>query len=169
MVLPFDTCRSTAYLLEHYMMRYIRSLVLGTCFVVWLVLPVSADWEFTKWGMSPEQVVQASKGKARPPGPEEDISTVLLTQDWQSGRFLFTVSYIFNKHGGGQRLGEVKLQLQNTQLRGQLLDALKEKYGTPRDERRGPINLVEWQHSGDSIHYLTDLKDATILYQPLRQ
>src|SRR5687767_3036595 len=140
------------------MMRYIRSLVLGTCFVVWLVPPVSADWEFTKWGMSPEQVIQASKGQARPPGPEEDISSVLLTQDWQSGRFPFTVSYIFKKATGGQRLSEVKLQLQNTQLRGQLLDALKKRYGTPRDERKGPISLVEWQHSGDSIHYLTDLE-----------
>ena len=149
------------------MARYICSLLLGTCFVVCLVLPVNADWEFTKWGMSPEQVVQASKGQARPPGPEEDISSVLLTQDWQSGRFLFTVSYIFKKDAGGQRLREVKLQLRNTQLRGQLLDALKKKYGTSKEERKGPINLVEWQHSGDSIHYLTDLKDATILYQPL--
>jgi hypothetical protein len=42
------------------MKRYIFSLLLGSCFVVWAVLPVRADWEFTKWGMSPEQVVQAS-------------------------------------------------------------------------------------------------------------
>ena len=149
------------------MTRYVCSLLLGPCVVGWSVLPVSADWEFTKWGMSPEQVVQASKKQAHPPGPEEDIASVLLTQNWQSGRFRFTVSYIFKKDAGRPRLSEVKLQLQNTQLRGELLDALKKQYGSPKAERKGTINLVEWQHSGDSIHYLTDSKDATILYQRL--
>jgi len=29
-----------------------------------------ADWQYTRWGMSPEQVVQASRGKATPVPPE---------------------------------------------------------------------------------------------------
>jgi hypothetical protein len=39
------------------MKRYIFSSLIGFYFLIYSVIPVSADWEFTKWGMSPEQVV----------------------------------------------------------------------------------------------------------------
>src|SRR5262245_64726094 len=113
---PFDICPGTAYLSEHSMKRYIFSLLLGSYYVGWSVFPVSADWEFTKWGMSAEQVVQASNGQAHPnteakPFPKTTFPEVLLTQDWQSGRFRFTVWHFFaNKGKGGLNLVQLRLK-----------------------------------------------------------
>jgi hypothetical protein len=146
--------------------RYIFSLLLVSCFLVWSVLPVRADWEFTKWGMSPEQVVQASNGQARPPRP--DIPSVLLTQDWQSGQFLFAVEYFFEKRAGGQRLTRIQLLLKNTELRDEVLADLKRKYGTPRGELKGHISGPYWEYQGDDINYLTDQETVTIHYAPVR-
>ena len=117
------------------MNRYVFSLLLGSYFVLWSFLPVSADWEFTKWGMSPEQVVQASGGQAHPPHPSE-IPSVLLTQDWQSGRFLFVVLYFFEKREEAQRLSRIQLELQNTELRDEVLTYLKRKYGAMSAKER---------------------------------
>jgi hypothetical protein len=110
------------------MKRYIFSLLVGSCLVVWSVLSVNADWEFTKWGMSPEQVVQASNRQARL--SQDEIPSVLLTQDWQSGRFLFVVSYLFDEGARGQGLTKIQLQLKNGELRKELLADLKNKYGS---------------------------------------
>ncbi len=148
------------------MNRCLFSLLVGSYFVVWSVLPVSADWEFTKWGMSPEEVVQASGEQARPPRPPE-IPSVLLTQDWQSGRFLFVVLYFFEKREEGQRLTRIQLELQNTELKDNVLADLKRKYGTPKGEIKGRISGPYWEHSGDNINYLTDQKAVTIHYQPV--
>jgi hypothetical protein len=147
------------------MKRYIFSLLLGSCFVVWAVLPVRADWEFTKWGMSPEQVVQASNGRARP--EPDEISSVLLKQDWQSGRFLFRVSYFFDEDKRGQRLTKIQLQLKNTELMDELLVDLKRKYGTPRGEIKGHVSGPYWEYLGDNINYLTDQKTVIIHYEPV--
>jgi hypothetical protein len=151
------------------MNRYFFSLLVGFCFVLWSVLPVSADWEFTKWGMSPEQVVQASNRQARPNKPGSGIpKSVLLTQDWQSGRFLFEVLYLFEKGRGGQVLTRIQLQLKNTELRKELLADLERKYGTPRGYiKEGIVTGAYWEKSGDNINYLTDQKTDTIHYAPL--
>ena len=148
------------------MKRYIFSLLLVSCFVVSSILPVSADWEFTKWEMSPEQVVQASKGQAHRPPSSDKIPSVLI-QDWQSGRFLFAVSYLF-EGAGGQRLTRVQLQLKNPELKGELLAALKNKYGTPLGEITGPVSGPYWEYSGDNINYLTDQETVTIVYAPIK-
>jgi len=103
------------------------------------------------------------KGQAHP--AHDDISSILLTQDWQAGRFLFVVSYVFENTAGRQGLSLVKLQLKNTEVRDKLLSDLKRKYGRPVHEEKGHINLVAWKKSGDSIHYLTDLESDTILYE----
>ena len=148
------------------MNRYIFLLLAGFCFVVWSVLPVSAEWEFTKWGMSPEQVIQASKGQAHPPGTK-DIPSVLLTQDWESGRFLFVVSYFFEKGATGQVLTRIKLELKNTELKSEVLADLKRKYGPPRGELKGHISGPYWEYQGDDINYLTDQEAVTIHYAPV--
>jgi hypothetical protein len=145
------------------MKRYIFSLLVGSCFVVWSVLSVSADWEFTKWGMSLEQVVQASNRQAHP----SQGSSVLLTQDWQSGRFVFVVSYLFDEGTRGQGLTKIQLQLKNTELRKELMADLKRKYGTPRGEIKGRISGPYWENAGDNINYLTDGNAVTIVYAPV--
>src|SRR5262245_51696317 len=150
---PFDICPGTAYLSEHSMKRYIFSLLLGSYYVGWSVFPVSADWEFTKWGMSPEQVVQASNGQAHPHKEvDTEVEEPLLGQNWQSGPFLFSVWYFFSD--GGKSLNQIQLKLKNTRLTYEVLTDLKAKYGTPkRETKEDPMFSALWQYSSDQILY----------------
>ena len=56
-------------------------------------------------------------------------------QDWQSGRFPFTVLYQFENG----RLSFIKLELRNNELTYELLGALKGKYGPPEKEQNHPV------------------------------
>lgn len=48
---------------RHNVKRSIFSFLLGAHIVVGSALPASADWQFTKWGMSSEEVVETSKAQ----------------------------------------------------------------------------------------------------------
>ena len=37
-------------------------------------IPAHASWEYTEWGMSPVQVVQASKGTAKTPSKADEYN-----------------------------------------------------------------------------------------------
>ncbi|MCC6271672.1 MAG: hypothetical protein IT190_10375, partial [Microbacteriaceae bacterium] len=60
-----------------------------------------ADWQYTKWGMTIDQVVAASKGKMLRCGTACDkqrteTDTALLYAPYQSGEFEFTAFAYFN-------------------------------------------------------------------------
>ncbi len=66
--------------------------------------PARADWQYTKWGMTPEQVVAASGGKAellpaqrRPPIPS--LETV-ASGEFQDGALTLRTTFSFNAVGG---------------------------------------------------------------------
>jgi hypothetical protein len=89
-----------------------------------------------------------------------------FTQDWQSERFVFVVSYLFDEGTRGQGLTKIQLELKNTELRKELMADLKRKYGTPRGEIKGSISGPYWENAGDNINYLTDGNAVTIVYAP---
>jgi hypothetical protein len=137
---------------QTYIRRRMFILLLGAYIVLGAVLPASADWQFTKWGMSPKQVVEASHGQALPLSRDKQVESriegldALLKQDWQSGRFLFTVVYFFQKAGGGLTL--VNLTLRNNELSYDLEGALHTKYGAPDSEIKEAnvdIETVIWR------------------------
>ena len=70
-----------------------------------------ADWEYTKWGMTPQQVVSASKNLATESSdlhPDSDGNVTKLVAPYQSGKFSFEAQFGFD---AADRLASVTLVL----------------------------------------------------------
>ena len=71
-----------------------------------------ADWEYTKWGMTPQQVISASKNLTRESSdlhPDSDGNITKLVAPYQSGKFSFEAQFGFD---ATDRLSSVTLVLQ---------------------------------------------------------
>jgi hypothetical protein len=70
-----------------------------------------ADWEYTKWGMTPGQVASAAKNLTRKSSdlhPDSDGNVTKLVAPYQSGKFSFEAQFGFDV---GDRLSSVTLVL----------------------------------------------------------
>jgi hypothetical protein len=70
-----------------------------------------ADWKYTKWGMTPQQVISASNNQAREGSdlrPDSDGNVSKLVAPYQSGKFPFEAQFGFD---AGDRLSSVTLVL----------------------------------------------------------
>jgi hypothetical protein len=70
-----------------------------------------ADWEYTKWGMTPGQVASAAKNRAKPGTdlhPDSDGNVTKLIAPYQSGKFSFEAQFGFD---AADRLSSVTLVL----------------------------------------------------------
>lgn len=118
-----------------------------------------ADWQYTKWGMTADQIVAASSGAARlvPSDQVErqsgaDFTTIALGT-FSTGPFSFNVSFRARK--GESKLHYVRLELNDPSRYGDLLNSLKSKYG--EGESSGEKSSVatstknRWQANPDTI------------------
>lgn len=74
---------------------------------------VKADWEYTKWGMTPEQVTSAAKNLTRASSdlhPDSDGNVTKLVAPYHSGKFSFEAQFGFN---ATDRLSSVTLVLKD--------------------------------------------------------
>jgi len=72
-----------------------------------------ADWEYTKWGMTPQQVISASKNLTRESSdlhPDSDGNITKLVAPYQSGKFSFEAQFGFD---ATDRLSSVTLVLKD--------------------------------------------------------
>jgi hypothetical protein len=70
-----------------------------------------ADWEYTKWGMNPQQVALASKNLAKEGSdlrPDSDGNVTKLIAPFQSGKFSFEAQFGFDS---ADKLASVTLVL----------------------------------------------------------
>lgn len=79
--------------------------------VAWI--PLKGDWQYTKWGMSESQVIEASGGMAH---KEQRTSGTLLVAPYKTDDFAFTATFVFDKMGG---LDTVSLKLENADFERQ--------------------------------------------------
>ena len=139
-----------------------RQIVAVSIVLFALNSPSYADWEYTSWGMSPEQVLAASAGKASKNDDVEERSTDdafgLLKAPHNAGKFKFEVIFLFDKVSN--KLTTVNLQLMNHNVGHDLHGALMTKYGAPistqddeivgasvwRDEEQN--NTISWLRIG---------------------
>src|SRR5580704_14891470 len=70
-----------------------------------------ADWEYTKWGMTPQQVISAAKNRTRKSSdlhPDSDGNVTKLVAPYKSGKFSFEAQFGFD---AADRLSSVTLVL----------------------------------------------------------
>src|SRR5579859_1664744 len=94
-----------------------------------------ANWQYTKWGMTPQQVQSAAKGKLSPITAADSClscaSVPLLAGNYAVGGQVFRVRFEFDD---GKTLSKVVLAMpakQQTLGCNELFDSLSLKYGAP--------------------------------------
>ncbi len=131
-----------------------RLVSIGLALALGLSTSARADWQWTKWGMSPEELVSASAGKARlateeetkqkSPGPRggPPRQAMLATATHTAGELQFHVFFLFAP--ATRRLECVRLRPLNLKLEDTLRDQLITVYGKPTDARRDTITSGFW-------------------------
>ena len=82
--------------------KFFLNLATTTMLVGMINLPAQAEWEYTRWGMSVEEVVEASEGKTIPVHPDEEIlleddtQQTLLKSQWSTENYSFDVFFNFD-------------------------------------------------------------------------
>lgn len=102
-------------------------------FAVSLPAAARADWQYTRWGMTPNEVVSASGGAAAKDGASGDLKA-----RYQSGEYRFEATFNFK----GGKLWSVDLNGVSGPQCFALTGDLKAKYGTPSEYY--PRNETYW-------------------------
>jgi hypothetical protein len=152
--------------------QYNRGLVLflSNFFFIFLEMPIAfADWQWTKWGMTPQQVVSASKGVATLTSPDRRTKLSVsqagkitmdakLTAPYSANGFSFTAAFLFDVSTEGLKCVSLELVSGNANsLEGQLTTI----YGKIDRTRAIPpigLNASYWDRN-DEISLVT-LRDS---------
>ncbi|MFI5031968.1 MAG: hypothetical protein ACHQPH_14825 [Reyranellales bacterium] len=115
-----------------------------------------ADWEYTVWGMTAEEVLDASHGQAIPSFDRE--------RDWEPFRaelkapsvwhgFAFTAYFLFGPHDGELRY--VSLVMDHPLQCSRLNAMLRQIYGRPAIDINKPVlNMSSWWRTRDNFDLL---------------
>ena len=120
-------------------------ILIGACGAA----PAMADWEYTKWGMTPEQVASASKGAVTvlEPNQRKRIEEAKMESGaegtFTDGALRLHVAFSFDT--GGTGLVAVGYNALDPAQNGLLQDWLVRKYGPPQSKSGIPaIGLSTW-------------------------
>jgi len=120
---------------------------------LWWPISALADWQWTKWGMSPEEVVSASREKARLATDDEKekqsvsagskvTQLMLAVSEHDSGDLRFRVLFLFDPVS--RQLMCVRLDPGRSTTAARLRSDLIGVYGKPVDEKRDNIVSGIW-------------------------
>jgi hypothetical protein len=136
-----------------------------TVLVLLPLAPARADWAYTKWGMSPAQVVTASKGeaslKAKREKLEEMNMEVAADGTHSDGGLKLRTAFEFDAGSGGLRC--VLYAPQSSAQDELLMQTLTKQYGAP--SKSGPAGLFEnytWKTATDEIILTIENKRSNV-------
>ena len=119
--------------------KFFLTLVTTTMLISMINLPAQAEWEYTRWGMSVEELVEASEGNVIPVHPDEDIlleddtQQTLLKSQWSTENYSFDV--FFNFDVNDSELSEIVFK--STGNNEDLGLAMIEEFGLPSRAQGG--------------------------------
>jgi hypothetical protein len=138
-------------------------------FIVFYLLttsPAVADWQYTKWGMSIDEVMRASGNALRAPTPKEKHDHTLsfadrslkdlapdLIGNYNTDSFRFNAVFYF---GGNQKtLSRIELHLIDHSKLRPLLAALRSLYGEPlQSSNDSTSSMMRWRDEKNSNEVL---------------
>lgn len=116
------------------------------------------EWPYAEWGMTADQIIEASGGNALKVEGEEQTElsgagfTTLATAVVESLPFVFDVS--FRAHEGETTLSTIRLELRDPDLYEALRNSLTAEYGVGRPVPADPpdsIECTQWLTDHDTI------------------
>lgn len=151
-------------------MKLLISVIL--LLVVFAPATSHADWQYTKWGMSKEQVAKAAGGQATadgiPTAKNTETSLALLQAPYQTGRYKFIAVFMFDR--STMELTEVRLELVDTELTSSLHGELTNKYGQPEKADIPVVKLNQWRDEAKNNNLsLMSIgnRHTTLIYNPI--
>lgn len=125
----------------------------------------TADWQYTRWGDTPEQVQRASAGMVAPYNDRKRDTPLLsakLAGMYKAGSTIFTAYFSFDKD---DHLAAVDLQAERGVNCDLVVFELTKSYGPPQD--RSPHGLMKWwdKNNGNVVIY-TNYGSCAIRYLP---
>lgn len=119
--------------------------VLGMVVALWSTSAL-ADWQYTRWGMTIDEVIVASEGQAEPyenGKKNTETSAVELTAPYQGAGLKFFTYFSFDTKSNG--LVYVSLELADPSLCYELIGKLQSTYGTgTRPVETGLMDIYKW-------------------------
>jgi len=141
-----------------------------------ITFSAQADWQFTKWGMTPEQVIAASGNKYEIDPEPTDPSVMLKKGDYEAGEYEFDIEFKFRAN---RQLAVVVLTIKNEgqqALCHDLSKDIKKKYknGYLRNQDTPPFVSLAWYGSKPdnlAIGYLNagfggNQQSCSLVYKP---
>ncbi len=134
-----------------------------------LAVPAQAHWQFTRWKMTPEQVVAASGGTAELGSGERSVQGDAIkgaVGTYSAGDYQFAVNYWFKPSG----LSGVSLMLRDDAQCLALQRDLLAKYGEPVERSGGSVQRRMWADEATSNRVVlisTGLGFCELQYAPL--
>ena len=126
--------------------------------------PVNAGWQYTRWGMSPDQVVAASRGAAwKAVSPALGMNTL---GRHVAGSYKFDVSFRYASTGLDFVLAKPVDPSQCTSLRDDMLAT----YGQPVEEKTGFYGVsYRWddKNNDNAVRFFPSNDGCGLNYQPL--
>lgn len=108
-------------------------------------------WNYTRWGMTPEEVVAASNGAARlhsPPPVTGATGMILAIGTLPGGAFEFEVSFVFDQ---SRRLTHVNLKAPPSEC-PPVIRELYRVYGTPYHSPRSNVAVqAAWENRAKNL------------------
>lgn len=138
-------------------------------------LNAHANWQYTRWGMTPEQVMAASTGQLKAcydacKGQDTNIQIARFLGPYQSGPFNFTAYMLFDRRS--DTLAQVTLDLSQPSAASALIGALGRQYGEPAvTDYSKSMEVIMWRNSTDDINVVvigdpSHVVDASLSYEP---
>lgn len=130
-----------------------------------LLSPAEANWQYTFWGSTPDDVIKASNGRAienTNRGRDMEGYRTLLKAPYQSGPFSFTAYFVFDLSGHLKFVDLETISVDCTML----LAELSNTYGPPAD--RGSFGLRKWwdKTNGNAVVY-SEFKNCELRYMEI--
>lgn len=130
--------------------------------------PAAANWQYTTWEMSPEQVIAASGGQARAASAGGDLtvgSTKGAEGTFTAADRIFNVRFYFAE----QKLRKVTLSLHGVGTCNQTNQDMQAIYGAPIEVQGGMVATAVWldRVHGNRVKMIQTLDYCQIDYSPL--
>jgi hypothetical protein len=145
-------------------MRRRRCAAVGALLVACFANAAAADWEYTKWGMTADEVLASSREKLVRNDEKFQEQSRSLISDGRSSALLagwhiangrkFLALFYFDLET--KRLVSVNLDLRQMEEADSLLRQVTEKYGVPDEQTELAPDFYSrsWTHDGDRIVFI---------------
>lgn len=150
-----------------------RKILLLTVVTLTLTTPAKADWQYTHWGMTPDQVAKASGGNVSvgsgTPGDKYEGADIGAVGTYTSGEHQYDAVFYFKN----DRLIDIHLKLKNATKKQWLVlkNSLDDLYGKPFKEIQYLMSLTTYHDKSKNNRvdlFMIGDDSVTLEYRPLK-